>query len=52
MRLNYRLNHAWNTSLTANYQHSLMNNFKENRFLTARPEVYGVSWGVRYTFQK
>ncbi len=52
MRLNYRLNGAWNTSLTANYQYSLMNSFKENRFLTSRPQVYGVSWGVRYTFQK
>lgn len=52
MRLNYRLNGAWNTNLTANYQHSLMNSFKENRFLTSRPQVYGVSWGVRYTFQK
>ncbi len=52
MRLNYRLSGAWNTSLTANYQYSLMNSFKENRFLTSRPQVYGVSWGVRYTFQK
>lgn len=52
MRLNYRLNGAWNTSLTANYQYSLMNSFKENRFLTSHPQVYGVSWGVRYTFQK
>ena len=52
VRLNYRMNGAWNTSLTANYQYSLMNSFKENRFLTSRPQVYGVSWGVRYTFQK
>ncbi|ODS83298.1 MAG: hypothetical protein ABS46_06840 [Cytophagaceae bacterium SCN 52-12] len=52
MRLNYRLSGAWNTSLTANYQYSLMNSFKSNRFLTSRPQVYGVSWGVRYTFQK
>ena len=52
VRLNYRLNGAWNTGLTANYQYSLMNSFKENRFLSSRPQVYGISWGVRYTFQK
>lgn len=52
VRVSYRLNKAWNSSLTANYQRALMTSFKDNLFLKSYPSVYGVSWGVRYTFQR
>jgi hypothetical protein len=52
LRVNYRMSQAWNTSLTTNYQHSLVTSFRDNQFLKAYPKVYGISWGVRYTFQK
>lgn len=51
VRVNYRINNAWYTNLSANYQHSLTDSFKDNPFLKSKPQVYGISWGVRYTFQ-
>lgn len=52
LRVSYRLSNTWNTNLTANYQHALMTSFKDNQFLRSHPQVYGISWGVRYTFQR
>lgn len=52
VRVSYRVNSAWHTNLTANYQQSLTTSFKDNLFLKAYPRVYGISWGVRYTFQR
>ncbi|GAA4437121.1 hypothetical protein GCM10023091_15920 [Ravibacter arvi] len=50
LRINYRMSKDWNTNLTANYQRALMNNFQDNLFLKSFPTVYGLSWGVRYSF--
>lgn len=49
LRVNYRINSNWFTTLTGNYQHAITDAFKENQFLKSKPQVYGISWGIRYT---
>lgn len=50
LRLNYRLSSQWRATLTGSYQQSLTSGFKNNETLEAHPYLYGVSWGVRYSF--
>lgn len=50
LRLNYRLSPQWRATLTGSYQQSLTSGFKNNETLEAHPYLYGVSWGVRYSF--
>jgi hypothetical protein len=48
LRLQYRLAHRWNATLTGNYQHSLSNNTHVDAAFSARPWWWSVGWGVRY----
>ncbi len=50
LRVSYKLSGQWNANLTGSYQQSLMTSFKDNDYLKAYPRMYGISWGVRYTF--
>jgi hypothetical protein len=50
LRFNYSLSSKWKASLTGSYQQSLSSGFKENQSLESRPYLYGVSWGMRYSF--
>ncbi|WP_229206840.1 outer membrane beta-barrel protein [Dyadobacter crusticola] len=50
LRFNYRLSSQWKASLTGSYQKSVSSSFRSNQTLDARPYLYGISWGVRYSF--
>ncbi|KQS25427.1 outer membrane beta-barrel protein [Dyadobacter sp. Leaf189] len=50
LRFNYRLSNQWKASLTGSYQRSVSSGFRSNQTLDAHPYLYGVSWGVRYSF--
>lgn len=50
LRFNYRMSSKWKASLTGSYQKSVTSGFKDNQSLEAHPYLYGVSWGVRYSF--
>jgi hypothetical protein len=50
LRFNYRLTSKWKASLTGSYQKAISSGFRSNQSLDARPYLYGVSWGVRYSF--
>ena len=50
VRVNYRLSDHWNASLTGSYQKAIASILKGDGVLDARPQLYGMSWGVRYVF--
>lgn len=50
LRFNYRLSTRWNANLTGSYQKSVTSGFRSNQSLDSRPYLYGVSWGMRYSF--
>ncbi|MCF2490572.1 outer membrane beta-barrel protein [Dyadobacter sp. CY347] len=50
LRFNYRLSPRWNANLTGSYQKSVTSGFRSNQSLDSRPYLYGVSWGMRYSF--
>mgnify|MGYP003546507109 FL=1 len=50
LRLNYQVSDKWKASLTGTYLQSLSSGFKTNQQLESHPYMYGVSWGVRYSF--
>lgn len=50
LRFNYRLSSKWNANLTGSYQKAISSGFKSNQSLESHPYLYGVSWGVRYSF--
>ena len=50
LRFNYKLSSQWRATLTGSYQQSLTSGFKNNETLESHPYLYGVSWGVRYSF--
>ncbi|QRR02939.1 outer membrane beta-barrel protein [Dyadobacter sandarakinus] len=50
LRFSYRLSSQWNANLTGSYQKAVSSGFRSNQSLDAHPYLYGVSWGVRYTF--
>jgi hypothetical protein len=50
LRFNYRLSSKWNANLTGSYQKAVSSGFKSNQSLESHPYLYGVSWGVRYSF--
>jgi hypothetical protein len=50
LRFNYRLSPRWNANLTGSYQKSVTSGFRSNQSLESRPYLYGVSWGMRYSF--
>ncbi|TDB69175.1 outer membrane beta-barrel protein [Arundinibacter roseus] len=50
VRVNYRLSDHWNASLTGAYQKALASGLRNNNSVESRPQLYGLSWGVRYVF--
>lgn len=50
LRLNYQVSDKWKATLTGTYLQSLSSGFKTNQQLESHPYMYGVSWGVRYSF--
>ena len=50
VRVNYRLGDHWNASLTGSYQKAIASILKGDSVLDSRPQLYGMSWGVRYVF--
>lgn len=50
LRFNYRLSTRWNANLTGSYQKSVTSGFRSNQSLDSRPYLYGISWGMRYSF--
>jgi hypothetical protein len=50
LRLNYRVARKWKASLTGSYQKAVTSGFRSNQNLESHPYLYGVSWGMRYSF--
>ena len=50
LRFNYSLSSKWKASLTGSYQKAVSSGFRSNQSLESHPYLYGVSWGVRYSF--
>lgn len=50
VRVNYRLSDHWNATLTGSYQKAVASILKGDGALESRPQLYGLSWGVRYVF--
>ncbi|MCE6990655.1 MSCRAMM family adhesin SdrC [Dyadobacter sp. CY323] len=50
LRFNYRLSSKWKASLTGSYQKAVSSGFRSNQSLDSHPYLYGVAWGVRYSF--
>jgi hypothetical protein len=50
LRLNYRLSDKLKATLSGTYQKFLLSGFKNNETLESYPSLYGVAWGVRYSF--
>ena len=50
LRFNYKLSTKWKASLTGSYQKAVSSGFRDNQSLESHPSLYGVSWGVRYSF--
>ncbi|TLU90093.1 PorT family protein [Dyadobacter sediminis] len=50
LRFNYRLSSKWKANLTGSYQKAVSSGFRSNQNLDLHPVLYGVSWGVRYSF--
>lgn len=50
LRFNYKLSSRWKANLTGSYQKAISSGFKANQSLESHPYLYGVSWGVRYSF--
>jgi hypothetical protein len=50
LRFNYRVAKKWKASLTGSYQKAVTSGFRSNQNLESHPYLYGVSWGMRYSF--
>jgi hypothetical protein len=50
LRFNYRLSERWKASLMGSYQKAVSSGFKANQSLESHPYLYGISWGMRYSF--
>lgn len=50
LRFNFRLSPHWVMNMTGSFQKSIMTIFKDNNNLESKPQLYGVGWGMRYTF--
>jgi hypothetical protein len=50
LRLNFRVSPHWTMNMTGSFQKSIMTIFKDNDNLESKPQLYGVGWGMRYTF--
>ncbi|HEV7380277.1 MAG TPA: hypothetical protein VGN64_10815, partial [Dyadobacter sp.] len=50
LRFNYRLSDRWKVNLTGSYQKAVSSGFRANQSLESHPYLYGMSWGMRYSF--
>ncbi|MBE9465785.1 outer membrane beta-barrel protein [Dyadobacter subterraneus] len=50
LRFNYKLSARLKATLSGSYQKSLLSGFKTSESLDSHPSLYGVAWGVRYSF--
>ncbi|MCF0059512.1 hypothetical protein [Dyadobacter sp. CY356] len=50
LRFNYKLSAKLKATLSGSYQRSLLSGFKTSESLESHPSLYGVAWGVRYSF--
>lgn len=50
LRFNYRVSSKWKATLSGTYQKALSSGFKDNQSMESHPYLYGVSWGMRYSF--
>lgn len=50
LRFNYKLSDRWRASLMGSYQRAVSSGFRANQSLESHPYLYGVSWGMRYSF--
>ncbi|WP_229216696.1 hypothetical protein [Dyadobacter sp. 3J3] len=50
LRFNYKLSAKLKATLSGSYQKSLLSGFKNSESLESHPSLYGVAWGVRYSF--
>ena len=50
LRFNYRMSPHWIATMTGSFQKSVTTIFKSNDNLESKPSLYGVGWGIRYTF--
>ena len=50
LRLQYRFFGHWSGILTGNYQQTLGNTTRANATFSARPQWWGLGWGLRYQF--
>ena len=50
VRFNYKLSTRWKASLMGSYQRAVSSGFKANQSMESHPYLYGVSWGMRYSF--
>jgi hypothetical protein len=50
VRFNYKLSTRWKATLMGSYQRAVSSGFKANQSMESHPYLYGVSWGMRYSF--
>ncbi|MCE7042128.1 anti-sigma factor [Dyadobacter sp. CY312] len=50
LRLNYKLATRWKASLMGSYQRAVSSGFRANQSMESHPYLYGVSWGMLYSF--
>lgn len=50
VRFNYHISDHFSASLTGAYQKALSSGLRNNSDVESRPQLYGLTWGVRYNF--
>ncbi|WP_025764087.1 hypothetical protein [Dyadobacter tibetensis] len=50
LRIQYQLSEKWRANLTGSYQQSLTPGLHSHVSLQSKPNLYGIGWGVRYSF--
>jgi hypothetical protein len=50
VRFNYKVSTRWKATLMGSYQRAVSSGFKANQSMESHPYLYGVSWGMRYSF--
>lgn len=50
LRIQYKLSENWRANLTGSYQQGFTPNVYSDISLKSKPMMYGVGWGVRYSF--
>lgn len=50
LRIQYKLSEKWRANLTGSYQQAVTSGVHSDISLKSKPNMYGVAWGVRYSF--